>query len=99
MSDSIKQAWEQRTKLYAEGDKLYAEGQRLTAESDKLFAEGQKLYAESRKLTAEGNLIFINAVIAVHGTKAIITYTSDSYTITAYHKDHKNKHKNIVYLS
>jgi len=47
--------WEQRLKLYADGDKLYAEGHKLWAEGDKLRAEGHKLWAEGDKLYAEGN--------------------------------------------
>ena len=52
---TILQAWNERRKLRAEGDKLHAEGRKLWAEGDKLFAEGNKLHAEGRKLWAEGN--------------------------------------------
>ena len=71
---SCQKEWEERCKLYAEGDKLRAEGDKLWAEGDKLYAEGDKLraegdklYAEGNKLRAEGDLIFINAVIKTFG--------------------------------
>jgi len=47
--------WEQRLKLFADGDKLRAEGDKLWAEGDKLYAEGHKLCAEGNKLRAEGH--------------------------------------------
>jgi hypothetical protein len=61
---TIQEAWSKRRELYAEGDKLYAEG-------DKLWTEGDKLWAEGDKLRAEGDLVFINAVIFVHGNVKI----------------------------
>jgi hypothetical protein len=66
--EQIKDAWEKRIKLRAEGDKLYAE-------SDKLYAEGDKLYAEA-------NLVYICAVIAAHGPKATIDIDWSNGTIT-----------------
>jgi hypothetical protein len=96
---TILQAWNERRKLFiegnnlhvesrklcgesnklcAEGYKLCAEGNRLHAESNKLYAkgsklraEGDKLYAEGNNLHAKGNLVFINAVISVHGNVEI----------------------------
>ena len=65
--NKLQKEWEERCKLYAEGDKLWAEGDKLYAEGDKLWAEGDKLYAEGDKLRAEGDLIFINAVIKTFG--------------------------------
>ncbi len=50
--------WEERCKLYAEGDKLHAEGSKLWAEGSKLYAEGDKLYAEGNKLYAEGSKLY-----------------------------------------
>jgi cell division protein FtsB len=52
---SCQKEWEERCKLYAEGDKLRAEGDKLYAEGDKLRAEGDKLWAEGDKLYAEGD--------------------------------------------
>ena len=89
---TILQAWNERRRLRAEGDKLNDEGCKLRAEGDKLFAEGDKLWAEGRKLWAEGrklraegsklwaegsklyakgDLVFINAVLSVHGNVEI----------------------------
>jgi len=75
---TILQAWNERRKLHAEGNKLAAEGNKLWAEGDKLraegnklAAEGNKLWAEGDKLRAEGDLVFINAVLSVHGNVEI----------------------------
>ena len=38
---TLKQAWQKKEKLHAEGDKLYAEGRKLWAEGDKLYAKGR----------------------------------------------------------
>ena len=54
---TILQAWNERRKLWAEGNKL--------------AAEGNKLWAEGDKLRAEGDLVFINAVLSVHGNVEI----------------------------
>jgi len=59
------------SKLWVEGDKLRAEGNKLRAEGSKLRAEGSKLWAEGDKLRAEGDLVFINAVLSVHGNVEI----------------------------
>ena len=40
-------------------------------ERRKLFAESSKLRTEGDKLWAEGDLVFINAVISVHGNVKI----------------------------
>ena len=94
-NNNLTDAWEQRSKLFAEGNKLraegyklFAEGSKLYAEGDKLFAEGSKLRAEGNKLRAEGNklfaegdLIWANAVIAEHGPKCTITYDSKGCTL------------------
>jgi len=55
---TIQQAWNERCRLHAEGDKLRAEGDKLRAEGDKLYAEGDKLHAEGRKLHAEGDKLY-----------------------------------------
>ena len=63
----LKEAWNKRNKLQAEGDKLYAKG-------DKLYAEGNKLCVEGNELCAEGNILYINEVIAFFGPKAVIDW-------------------------
>ena len=56
--EQIKDSWEKRDKLRAEGDKLYGEGYKLHAEGYKLHAEGDKLRAEGDKLSAEGDKLY-----------------------------------------
>ena len=71
---TLKEAWEKRSKLYAEGSKL-------NAEADKLWAEGRRLWTEGSKLNAEGDLIYINTVIELHGPKAEINWNDGTVTI------------------
>ena len=54
---TLKQAWQKKEKLHAEGDKLYA--------------EGRLRYAEGNKLWAEGNLVWISAWIAEFGEGSV----------------------------
>ena len=61
---TIQQAWDKRREMYTEGNKLFAEG-------NKLYAEGNKLHAEGNKLHAEGDLVFINAILVIHGDVVI----------------------------
>ena len=76
---TVKEAWDRRRELFAEGDRLYVEGRKLSAafgrklyvESDKLYAECRKLYAECSRLRAEGDLIFYKTVIERHGNVEI----------------------------
>ena len=64
---SLSFAWRMRLYFWVEGDKLWAEGDKLWAEGDKLWAEGGKLWAE--------------AVIAVHGPRMTIEWTSTGCTL------------------
>jgi len=76
MISLLKQAWDKRKKLRAEGDKLFAEGNKLLAEGRKLFAEGNKLRAEGNKLYVEGNLVYINCVLEYYKPNAIINWNT-----------------------
>ena len=67
----LQQAWEELKKLHVKGNKLWAEGDDLYTREGKLYVEEDKLYAEGDKLCAEGNLVFINAVLEVHGNVEI----------------------------
>jgi hypothetical protein len=66
---------DESSKLHSESRELraknnnmsYAESNKLRAESDKLRAESNMLYSKISKLYAEGELVFLNAVIAIHG--------------------------------
>ncbi len=76
--EKLNKAWEECKRLRIEGDRLYAQGGKIRAEGDKFCVEGNNLYAESDKFYAEGNelyakgkLIFIDAVISVHGNVKI----------------------------
>ena len=67
---TIQQAWNERCRLHAEGDKLYR------AYSFRPCAEGDRHYAEGNKLHVEGDLVLINAVIEIHGPLTVIEYES-----------------------
>ena len=74
----LQEAWNEREKLRAEGNKLLgrARGVLALGEVDRhfepgLLAEWHKLWAEGSKLRAEGDLVFINAVFSVHGNVEI----------------------------
>jgi len=58
--EPIIEAWARNRKLVTEGDKHLA----------------QNRIAESHRLFVEANRIYINAVIAKHGGKAIINWTT-----------------------
>ena len=67
----LQEAWNEREKLRAEGNKLLARALGVLAlgEVDRHFEPG--LWAEWHKLWAEGDLVFINAVLSVHGNVEI----------------------------
>ena len=73
MSD-LQKAWDERCKLWGDGDKLLAKSDNLRTESDKLWDEGCKLQSE-------GGLIFLNAVINKYGVEAAIKYTEASVIV------------------
>ena len=72
----LQEAWNEREKLRAEGNKLLGRARGVLALGDRhfepgLLAEWHKLWAEGSKLRAEGDLVFINAVLSVHGNVEI----------------------------
>jgi len=101
---TIQQAWNERCRLYAEGNKLHAEGHKLYAEGDKLYAEGDKLYAEGHKLRAEGHklyaegdLIFIDTVIETHGHEVMIEYVnSQEVTVNGERYEYQQEKAEVV---
>jgi len=79
---TIQEAWNECCRLHDEGDKLHKHGDRLRRTRSGLSAEENKLHAIGDKLAAEGNLLFINAVIEMHGPECMIDYkTSDSVVV------------------
>ena len=74
MNPKLLKAWKQRCRLHAKNRKLCTEGRELYAKGDKLCAEGgrhykkgDRRYVKGLELCSMSDLIWRNAVIAIHG--------------------------------
>ncbi len=83
---SLLDEWEQRCRLFAEGNKLWVkghklrvEGRNLRTEGSKLWVKGHTLYVEGSKLRDEGSKIWGDAIA---GAGLTMTWSGTTCTLS-----------------